>query len=412
VTSQTAPRSMVKMILILGAIIAIGPLTIDMYLPAFPSIGVDLRADPTAVQLTLTGTLLGLAVGQLLVGPLADAFGRRRPLLYGLGLHVVASLLCLVAPTIAVLGALRVLQGLGAAAAAVVASAVVRDLVSGVAAAKVFSRLILVLGAAPILAPSLGSLVLRWTEWRGIFVALAVLAAAIGALAAWTLPETLPPDRRQRPDLRTTLRSYRTILRDRTFVGLALVGSLGMATIFSYISGSSYVMQEQYGLSEQAFAVLFGLGAAGHIGLAQFNVRLLNRFTPRQIILCSLGVACAGALLMLAATAAHLGGLVGLVIPLWLTLGVIGLVNPNAGAMALSRHGEAAGTAASISGSLQFGLGALTAPLVGALGATGLAMATVMAATVFAALASMLFVVRAADMDAVDGAAEPAVAHA
>jgi DHA1 family bicyclomycin/chloramphenicol resistance-like MFS transporter len=412
VTSQTASRSLVRMIVILGSIVAVGPLTIDMYLPAFPSIGADLAADPTAVQLTLTGTLLGLAVGQLLVGPLADAFGRRRPLLCGLGLHVVASLLCLVAPTVAVLGVLRVLQGLGAAAAAVVASAVVRDLVSGVAAAKVFSRLMLVLAAAPILAPSLGSAVLRWADWRGIFVALAILATAIGAVAAWALPETLPPQRRQRPDLRTTLRSYRTILRDRPFVGLALVGSLGMATIFSYVGGSSYVMQQEYGLSEQEFAVLFGLGAVGLIGSAQLNVRLLNRFTPRQIILGALAVASVGMVLVLIATATHIGGLVGLMVPLWPALASIGLANPNAGAMALSRHGEAAGTAASITGSLQFGLGALTAPLVGALGATSLAMATVMVVTTFAALASMLFIVRDADLDATDGAAEPAVAHA
>ncbi|MBX6750177.1 MAG: multidrug effflux MFS transporter [Micromonosporaceae bacterium] len=403
---------MVKMILILGSIIAVGPLTIDMYLPAFPSIGEDLAADPTSVQLTLTGTLLGLAVGQLLVGPLADAFGRRRPLLYGLGLHVVAALLCLVAPSVAVLGVLRVLQGLGAAAATVVASAVVRDLVSGVAAAKLFSRLILVLGAAPILAPSLGSQLLRWADWRGIFVALAIFGAAIGIMAAWALPETLPPERRQHPDLRTTLRSYRTILRDRTFVGLTLVLSLGMATIFSYVGGSSYVMQEQYGLSEQEFAVVFGLCAVGLIGSAQLNVRLLNRYTPRQLILCSLGLACAGMLLALAATAAHVGGLLGLLIPMWLGLCGVGLANPNAGAMALSRHGEAAGTAASIQGSLQFGLGALTAPVVGALGATGLAMVGVMAVTIIAGLTSMLFIVRAADMDAVDGAAEPAVAPA
>ena len=416
-TSQTAPRSMVKMILILGSIIAVGPLTIDMYLPAFPSIGEDFRADPTSVQLTLTGTLLGLAIGQLIVGPLADAFGRRRPLLYGLGLHVASSLLCLVAPSVTMLGVLRVLQGLGAAAAVVVASAVVRDLVSGVAAAKVFSRLILVLGAAPILAPSLGSQVLRWADWRGIFVALAILAAAIGIMAAWALPETLPPQRRQRPDLRTTLRSYRTILGDRTFVGLALVTSLGMATIFAYVGGSSYVLQEQYGLSEQEFAVAFGLCAVGLIGSAQLNVRLLNRYTPRKIILCSLAIGCTGILLALAATAAHIGGLLGLMIPMGLALCGVGLANPNAGAMALSRHGEAAGTAASVTGSLQFGLGALTAPAVGALGATGLAMVAVMAVTVLAGLASVLFIVRAADMDPADmdpadGGAEPAVAHA
>lgn len=402
---------MAKMILILGSIIAIGPLTIDMYLPAFPSIGVELRADPTSVQLTLTGTLLGLSLGQLLVGPLADAFGRRRPLLYGLGLHVVASLLCLVAPNVAVLGVLRVLQGLGTAAASVVASAVVRDLVSGVAAAKVFSRLILVLGAAPILAPSLGSQVLRLADWRGIFVTLALLGAAIGVMAALALPETLPPSRRQRADLRTTLRSYRTILSDRTFMGLVLTSSLGMAALFAYVGGSSYVMQEQYGLSEQRFGIVFGLGAVGLTASAQLNVRLLNRYAPRQVILGALTLSCAGVVLLLLTATTHLGGLAGLVVPLWLVLGGIALINPNTGALALTRHGEAAGTASAVMGSLMFGVGAVTTPLVGALGADGLAMAGVMAVTLFAALGAMLFIVRASDLDALEPDAEPAVAH-
>lgn len=404
---------MVRMILILGSIIAVSPLTIDMYLPAFLSIGADLRADPTLVQLTLTGTLAGLAVGQLLVGPLSDAFGRRRPLLVGMGLHVLASLLSAVAPNVAVLGVLRVLQGLGAAAATVVASAVVRDLVSGVAAAKVMSRLMLVLGVAPILAPSLGSLVLRLTEWRGIFVVLAVLGVAIGVMAALSLPETLPPSRRQRPDLRTTLRSYRSILRDRTFIGLVLTSSLGMAALFAYVGGSSFVMQDEYGLSEQWFGVVFGLGALGFIGAAQLNVRLLNRYTPRQIMLGSLTLSCGGVLLLLVVAATHLGGLVGLLIPLWLSTAGIALINPNAGAMALSRHGEAAGTASAILGSLMFGVGAVTTPLVGALGATGLAMAVVMAAALFAALGAMVFIVRAADMDSTEEpSVEPAVAPA
>lgn len=407
---------MVKMILILGSIIAVGPLTIDMYLPALLSIGEDLRADATQVQLTLTGTLLGLGLGQLLIGPLSDAFGRRRPLLYGMGLHVVASLLCLVAPNVAVLGALRVLQGLGAAAAMVVAAAVVRDMAKGVAAAKMMSRLILVLGAAPILAPTLGGQVLRVTDWRGIFVALGIFGVAIGVMAALALPETLPPARRRRPDLRTTLASYRTILSDRTFVGLVLVSSLGMAAIFSYVSGSSFVMQGQYGLSEQQFALAFGAGALGLIASSQLNVRLLNRFTPRQIIVGSLAVSCTGVVLLLITATAHIGGLAGLLIPLWLALTGVGLFNPNAGAMALSRHGEAAGTAAAIAGSLQFGVGAITAPMVGALGSTGLAMATMMAISLFAGLASMLFLVRAADVDAIDApgaatAAEPASAE-
>jgi DHA1 family bicyclomycin/chloramphenicol resistance-like MFS transporter len=406
--------SMIKMILILGSIIAVVPLTIDMYLPSLPSIGIELGADPTAVQLTLTGTLLGLALGQILIGPVSDALGRRRPLLFGLGLHVLASALCLLAPNVAVLGALRILQGFGAAAAAVVASAVVRDLVSGVAAAKVGSRLMLVLGTAPILAPTLGSLVLRWTDWRGIFGVLAALGAAIGVMAALALPETLPAQRRARLGIRPTLRSYGLILRDRTFVGLALVAGFGMAAIFAYVGGSSYVLQDEYGLSEQAFGLVFGAGAAGLIAASQLNVRLLGRYSPRQILVAALAVSCVAIALMVLFAATGFGGLVGLLVPLWTSLAAGGLALPNAPALAMTRHGEAAGTAAAIVGAMQFGIGAATAPLVGVLGATSLAMAAVMAVALLGALASMMFVVRAADLDDLDDslAEAPALAHA
>ncbi len=410
-TGQEIPRpSLTKMIIMLGSIVAIGPLTIDMYLPALPAIGSEFLASATSVQLTLTGMLIGVALGQLFVGPLSDALGRRRPLRWGVGVHVVASLLCAVAPNLATLGLLRVVQGVGAAAGGVVAMAIVRDLVSGVAAAKVISRLILVLGAAPILAPTLGSFVLRLTDWRGVFVVLALFGVAIGTMAALALPETLPPQRRQRLDVGTTMRTYRTILADRSFVGLVLVASLGMGAVFSYVSGSSYVMQGQFGLSEQAFGLVFGAGAVGLIGSAQLNVKLLNRFTPRQIMVTALSVSSLGALLMFAIALAEVRSIAGLLIPLWITLTGAGLIMPNAAAMAMTRHGEAAGTAAAIVGFVQFGLGAVTAPMVGAFGSTALAMAAVMSIALLGAFAALLFVVRAADLEYVESA--PAVAAA
>ena len=399
------------MILMLGAIVAIGPLTIDMYLPALPTIVDDLRTSETSAQLTLTGVLLGLSVGQLVVGPLSDAIGRRRPLLYGMALHVLASLLCLLAPNIVVLGGLRVVQGFGAAAASVVAMAVVRDLVSGVAAAKVISRLILVLGAAPILAPFLGSQLLRLTSWRGIFAVLALFGIAIGLMAARALPETLPPQRRLRADVRSTLTAARHVLRDRSFVGLALVASFGMAAVFAYVSGSSFVMQEQFGLSEQQFGLVFGAGAVGLIGSAQANVKLLERFSPRQIVTTALGSSCGAILLMVLLAATDTGGLLGVLIPLWIALTGAGLVMPNASAMALTRHGEAAGTAAAVAGFLQFGVGAVTAPVVGALGATSLAMAVVMAVSLLAGLVILLFVVRPADLAYFEDGVQPVAVH-
>src|SRR6185369_8551343 len=206
--------------------IALGPLTIDMYLPALPRIVDDLQTTSAAVQLTLTGTLVGLALGQLLVGPLSDTFGRRRPLIVGVGVHVLASLLCLVAPNVAVLGGLRVLQGVGAAAASVVTMAIVRDLFVGRAAATLFSRLML--GVAPVLAPTIGGEVLRFTSWRGVFVVLAVLGVMLVVVAARAVPETLPAVRRRPLGVCNTLRTYRGLLRDRTFLGLVLVAGLAM----------------------------------------------------------------------------------------------------------------------------------------------------------------------------------------
>ena len=392
-----------QLIVLLGSLIALGPLTIDMYLPALPAITEDLAASAAMVQLTLTGTLAGLALGQLLVGPLSDALGRRRPLLAGVAVHVVASVLCAVAPSLAVLGVLRVLQGLGAAAASVVAMAIVRDLFTGRAAATLLSRLILVMGVAPVVAPTLGGELLRFTSWRGVFVALAVYGLVLVPLAAWTLRETLPVQRRRAFGLRPTLRTYLDLLRDRTFVGLVLVAGLAMSGLFGYIAGSSFVLQEQYGLSEQAFGLVFGAGAFWLIAATQLNAYLLRRREPRELLLFAVGSGAVAAVVLLGTAATGAGGLVGLLVPLWLVLFAVGLALPNAPALALTRHGEAAGTAAAMLGATQFGVGALVSPLVGVLGNNALAMGVVVAGGVVLSLTVLLVVVRPwtlADLDA------------
>ncbi|WP_091446463.1 multidrug effflux MFS transporter [Micromonospora yangpuensis] len=383
-----------RLVLVLGSLVALGPLTIDMYLPAFPAIVEDFRTTSAAVQLTLTGTLAGLAVGQLLIGPLSDAVGRRRPLIAGIVLHVVASLLCVVAPTIAVLGALRVVQGLGVAATSVVAMAVVRDLFGGVAFARLLSRLLLVMGAAPVLAPTLGGGLLRWTNWQGVFVALAVFGLLLVGVAVVGLAETLPPARRRRGGVVATARVYGSLLRDRTFVGLVLVAGLAMAALFAYVSGSSFVLQGQYGLNEQEFGLAFGAGAIGLIGATQFNVRLLRWWSPQRILMVALGVGTGAGLVLLAVAATGFGGLPSLLVSLWVVLAAAGLAMPNAPALALSRHGEAAGTASALLGAVQFGVGALAAPLVGVLGTGATAMAVVVAGGMLAATAVLLVVVR------------------
>ncbi|GAA1376270.1 multidrug effflux MFS transporter [Catellatospora chokoriensis] len=388
-----------RLVLVLGSLIAIGPLTIDMYLPALPAITDDLATTSTAVQLTLTGTLAGLGLGQLAIGPLSDAYGRRKPLIVGLLVHVLASALCVIAPDVLTLGALRVLQGLGVAASSVVAMAVVRDLFSGTAFARLFSRLMLVMGAAPVLAPTLGGAVLRWTQWRGVFVVLAGFGIALTLVAMFGLRETLPPERRRTGGTAGTLRMYRALLRDRTFVGLVFVAGLAMAGLFAYVAGSSFVLQEQYGLDEQQFAIAFGAGAAGLIGATQLNVRLLRRYTPQRILVGALvaGAAAAAVLVLLAATG--VGGLPALLCGLWAVLAASGLALPNAPALAMSRHGEAAGTAAALLGAVQFGVGAVAAPMVGLLGADAMAMTTVILAGMAAALAIALLVVRTARFD-------------
>jgi DHA1 family bicyclomycin/chloramphenicol resistance-like MFS transporter len=403
-------RQRLTLVLVLGLLIALGPFTIDMYLPSLPTITADLHSTAASVQLTLTGTLAGLAIGQLLIGPVSDAVGRRTPLLFGVGVHILASVFCVIAPDLAVLGTLRVLQGLGAAAGSVVAMAIVRDLFTGLPAAKLLSRLMLVLGASPILAPTLGGIALTWTSWRGVFVLLTLLGAAIITLTALFLPETLPVDRRRNGGVLGTVRDYGRLFTDRAYIGLVAVAGLAMAGLFAYVSGSSFIFQNEFGLSEQQFGYVFGAGAIGLIAATQANVRLLRRWSPAQILMSALVVAFVAGLVLLLDAVTGFGGLVGVLIPLWLVLTATGLAMPNAPALALSRHGEAAGTAAALLGAVQFGVGALVAPLVGVLGNSAVGMAWVIVIGMLAANAVLLLVVRPWTL-AVDDDAPVVVVH-
>jgi len=378
------------MITILGALVALGPLTIDMYLPALPKIADDLSVSSSVAQLTLTGTLAGLALGQLIVGPLSDSLGRRRPMMAGIVLHMLASVLCLFAPNIAVLGVARGLQGMGAAAAMVVAIAVVGDLYAESVAATVMSRLMLVLGVAPVIAPSLGAAVLLKASWHWVFAVLVLLAGGLLLLASLALPETLPASHRRPLNVRSIGATYVELLRDARFVILVLVAALGMSGLFAYIAGASFVLQGHYGLDQQAFALVFGAGAVALIGATQFNVVLLRRFAPQTIVLWALAAAVVAGVVFVGLSYQHIGGLPGFVVPVWFILAAMGLVIPNAPAVALSRHPDAAGTAAALLGAAQFGLGAAVAPLVGVLGNNEIALALVMTAGMVIALLALL----------------------
>ncbi|UNB55979.1 MULTISPECIES: multidrug effflux MFS transporter [unclassified Mycolicibacterium] len=378
------------MIVVLGLLVALGPLTIDMYLPALPRIADDLSVSSSIVQLTLTGTLAGLALGQLVIGPLSDSLGRRRPLMAGIVLHMIASVICMFAPDIVVLGVARCLQGMGAAATMVVALAIVGDLYSDSAAATVMSRLMLVLGVAPVIAPSLGAAVLLHASWHWVFAVLVVLAGGLLLLAALALPETLPRSHRRPLRVGGILRTYGELLSDRRFVMLVLVAALGMSGLFAYIAGASFVLQGRHGLDQQAFALVFGAGAVALIAATQFNVVLLRRFSPQFITVCALAVSSVIGLVFVGLSVAGVGGLAAFVVPVWLILGAMGLVIPNAPALALTRHPDAAGTAAALLGAAQFGLGAAVAPLVGVLGNDEIALSVVMTAGVVIALVALL----------------------
>jgi MFS transporter, DHA1 family, multidrug resistance protein len=376
----------VGLVILLGALTAFGPMSIDMYLPAFPELTRHFHADPSAVQLTLTACLAGLALGQLGYGPTSDALGRRRPLYAGLGAYVFASGLCAVAPSIGILAGLRFVQGLGGAAGIVIARAMVRDMYDGAAAARYFSLLMVVNGLAPMLAPLLGSEILRYGSWTGVFVVLAGYGLVLLAGCAAGLPETLPPQRRRSGRLTDTVRTFGRLARDRVFVGYALCGGLVFAAMFAYISGSPFILQEIYHVSPQAFALAFGTNALGIVLVGQLNALLLKRFSPGTLLSTSLAAHLAGAVGVLAAVASGSHHLYWLLPPLFLAVASIGAVLPNTTALALSGHPDAAGSASAVLGVGQFLFGALAAPLVGLGGAgTALPMAVLILALSVAA---------------------------
>ncbi len=395
--------SRIKLIAILGAMTALGPLTIDTYLPALPSITSDLRSTDATVGFTLAATLFGFAMGQLIVGPLSDTVGRRRPILVGASLHVVASILCALAPSVGFLIGFRVLQGFSASAAAVVALAIVRDVAQGHAFVTLMSRMLLVMGAAPVLAPTIGSVVLRWTEWRGVFVVLAVIGLVLLVLAAVSLPETLPRSRRLSGGLRANAAAYRRLLGDRTFVGLALVAGLTMSAVFGYVGGSSFVMQSTYGLSVQQFGLVFGAGSIFLITGTQLNPRLVSRWSSARVLGVAVGAGALAGAAMVVTAVLGVGGLVGLLVPLWLVLGCVGVALPNAPALALQSHGDTAGTAAALLGAAQFGVAALIGPVYGVIGLSAVSMSGLIAGGLLLTLAVYLLVVRPWRLEPVSG---------
>jgi MFS transporter, DHA1 family, multidrug resistance protein len=369
----------VRLVIVLGSMNAIGPLSIDMYLPAFPEITRDLGTSASSVQLTLTACVAGLALGQLVLGPLSDRFGRRIPVIAAMVTYAVASLLCALATSVGVLIALRFVQGLAGAGGIVISRAVVRDLHSGARAVRLFSSLMLVTGLAPILAPLVGGQLLAISSWKGIFVSLSILSALIAILTALGLRETLPRERRNPNGLRTTLHTMAGLLKHRSFIGNAFAGGLTFGALFAYISGSAFVLQGIYGLSPQVYSLAFAMNGLGLVAASQVNARIVERVGPTRLLRRALASVTASACVLLVVVS--VGGLSvwAVLVPMFAIVSSIPFVLPNSTALALADHAAVAGTASALLGLIQFMVGALAAPLVGVAGPdTAVPMAVIM----------------------------------
>ncbi|WP_062070229.1 multidrug effflux MFS transporter [Demequina sediminicola] len=386
-------RRRLAYVLILGALIALGPFTVDLYLPAFPTVAADLQASDAAIQMTLTATMIGFGLGQLIVGPLSDAVGRKRPLLIATSVHVLASLAVVFAPTVEWVMVARVFQGIGAAGGAVVAMAMVRDMFHGQALIRMLANMALVTGVAPVIAPVIGSQLLRVVDWREIFVVLAAYGVLMLLVAKFALHETRPAHMRGKQTMGEVARRYRRLLGDGAFVGIAIVGAMGFTALFSYLSSSSFVLQDQYGVSAQQFGVIFGINAAGQIACTQIASRLMRVLAPRAVAGIGITLMTLGAIALAICSIVDVG-LIGVIVPLFFIVPPLGLVMPSVQVMALNGHGAEAGTAASLIGAGNNVVAGAVTPLIGVLGMSALSMATVMIGALLIGAASLWFVVR------------------
>nr|WSY55399.1 multidrug effflux MFS transporter [Streptomyces sp. NBC_00886] len=387
-------RAGLLVILVLGGLTATPPLAMDMYLPSLPEVTRALHAPAATVQLTLTACLAGMALGQLVVGPMSDKWGRRRPLLTGLAVYIVATALCAFAPTVEFLVAFRLVQGLAGAGGIVIARAVVRDLYDGVAMARFFSTLMLVSGVAPIVAPLVGGQILRVTDWRGVFVVLTAVGIVLTALVWTRLPETLPPADRHAGGTGEALRSMRSLLADLPFTGYMLTGGFAFAALFAYISASPFVIQEIYGASPQTFSLLFGINSVGLVAVGQINGKLLvGRVSMDKVLGAGLAVVvvAATALLLMATGTFGEVGLVPVATALFVLMSAMGVTLPNAQTLALMRTRHSAGSASALLGTSSFLIGAVASPLVGIAGEhTAVPMAVVQLAAILVAVACFM----------------------
>ncbi|MFE2183125.1 multidrug effflux MFS transporter [Streptomyces sp. NPDC059455] len=360
-----------SVILVLGGVTALPSLSMDMYLPALPDVAHSLGASAAAVALTLTASLVGQAVGQLVFGPMSDRWGRRRVMVSGMVGYVLATALCALASNVGLLIVFRLLQGGVGAAPVVVAFAVVRDLYAGAAMARFSSSLMLVSGLAPIIAPLIGGQLLRVTDWRGVFGGLTAFGVLLVLALCRYLPETLPPERRLPAGVGAALRTMHGLLADRVFTGYILTAGLTFAVLFAYVSASPFIVQNVYGASPQTYSLLFGVNSVGLLITGQVNGKLLvARFALDQVLAAGITVLMIASLALLVLTTGVLGtvGLLPVAIALFALISAIGVILPNASAQALTRTSDAAGSASALFGTSTLASAAVASPLVGLTG--------------------------------------------
>lgn len=386
-------RRKIAIIVTLGLLTGLGPFTIDMYLPSFPSLKGDLGITDQQVQVTLSATVVGFALGQLVIGPLSDRVGRRLPLVSMSALHVLASVAVALSVNVEMLTAMRALQGIGAAGGAVVAMAMARDLFSGRRLITMMSRLALINGLAPIIAPLFGSWLVTLTDWRGVFWVLAVYGAAIVVLISMFIVETRPVEERTAGGLAPLFAAYQRVLGDRLFVGVWLVSALAFGGLFSYVSSSSVLLQEVFHLSPRGFGTVFAICSVGVFLGVQFGSRMSPKIGAVRILVLGTSLMLIGGLALFAVDRVS-DGYVALVPFIFCYTFGFGQCMPNAQVLAMQNHRADSGVAASLMGALNMGVAAFMGPVINHVQMTSVVpMATAMLACAAASALALWAVV-------------------
>lgn len=387
-------RKRLQFALILGSLSAFGPLSVDMYLPALPKLSESLGSPASLAQLSLTAFLLGLALGQLVAGPLSDIRGRKGPLIVSLIIYSVTSLLCAFAPSIWVLVALRFIQGASGAAGIVISRAVVRDLYTGSELTKFFTLLMLINGLAPIIAPVFGAFILNFVSWRGVFVVLFLIGVLMLLAVLFGLPETLNREKRATGGIKQTFRTFGTLIQDRVFVGYALSQAFVSAAMFAYISGSPFVLQDIFGVSPQMYSLFFAVNGIGIVLFSQITGRMASRTGETKLLMTGLVIAAFGGTSLFVITWLG-GGLLFIAPMLFLIVSAVGMVSATTTSLAMQKQeARTAGSASALLGLLPLLLGAAASPLVGlGDGTTAAPMGTVIGIAELLAISSFLFLV-------------------